>query len=349
MSATGCISRRPRPATGGRKQSESSRGGFTLIELLVVIAIIGILIALLLPAVQRVREAANRTQCANNLKQLALAAHNYHGVNERFSPGVNQLLFGAAPRFRGVTLFVYLAPFMEQDNLTKDWNLTDPLVNTQLPAPGPTAKTATKVPILLCPSDVISGPNPVDSGSNRWYALTSYGGNGGSRSYDPASATNDGIFFVIGPGSETAPNGQAVRVADVTDGLSNTALFGERSHVDPNNDAVAPAIMPSSGQFINTMGQIGWWANSGGRLAAGDVTMSAFAPLNYRVPADPPTTYDAYFPLYEKRVNAFGSQHPGGANFALSDGSVRFVQDGIDMANLRRLCVRNDGESLVLE
>src|SRR5262245_5030971 len=175
------------------------RRGFTLIELLVVIAIIAILIGLLLPAVQKVREAANRMKCQNHLKQLGLAAHNYHGVHEKFPPGVYQMPFAAAPKFRGVTLFVYLAPFLEQDNLTKDWNLADPLVNTTLPAPGSAAKTATIVPILLCPSDVISGPNPADSGSNRWYALSSYGGNGGSRSYDPAAATNDGIFFVIGP------------------------------------------------------------------------------------------------------------------------------------------------------
>jgi prepilin-type N-terminal cleavage/methylation domain-containing protein/prepilin-type processing-associated H-X9-DG protein len=273
------------------------RRGFTLIELLVVIAIIAILIGLLLPAVQKVRESAARIKCTNNPKQLALAAHNYHGANERFPPGVNQLSFPTPPRFRGVTLFVYLAPFMEQDNLTRDWNLTDPLVNTQLPAPGPTARTATLVSILLCPSDVITGPNPVDSGSNRWYALTSYGGNGGSRSYDPAAAV----------------------------------------------------VVPPAGQFINPMGHVGWWANSGGRLAAGDVTMSAFAPLNYRVPANPPTTYAAFFPLHELRVNAFGSQHPGGANFALADGSVRFVRDGIDPINLRRLCVRHDGEVLSLD
>jgi prepilin-type N-terminal cleavage/methylation domain-containing protein/prepilin-type processing-associated H-X9-DG protein len=325
------------------------RIGFTLIELLVVIAIIAVLIGLLLPAVQKVREAAARSKCMNNLKQLAVAAHNYHGAYEKFPPGVNQLSFAATPKYRGVTLFVYLAPFMEQDNLTKDWNLTDPLVNTQLPAPGPTAKTATLVPILLCPSDVIDGPNPVDSGSNRWYVLTSYGGNGGSRSYDPAAAANDGILFVIGPGSQTAPTGQPVRFGDVTDGLSNTALFGERSHVDPNNDAVAAVVVPPIGQFINPMGQVGWWANSGGRLAAGDVTMSAFAPLNYRVPANPPTAYAQYFPLYEQRVNAFGSQHTGGANFALADGSVRFVRDSIDATSLRRLCVRNDGAVLTLD
>ena len=178
------------------------RRAFTLIELLVVIAIIAVLIGLLLPAVQKVREAAARMKCSNNLKQLGLAAHNYHSAYERFPPGVNQLvytpghpLYGwptSMPRFREATLFIYLAPFMEQDNLTKDWDLNDPLNNTLLPAPGPAAKTATIVPILLCPSDVITGPNPVDSGSNRWYALTSYGVNGRSRSYDPASARTTG-------------------------------------------------------------------------------------------------------------------------------------------------------------
>src|SRR5262245_18082259 len=154
------------------------RCAFTLIELLVVIAIIAILIGLLLPAVQKVREAAARLKCTNNLKQIALAAHNYHGTVERFPPGVNQLSFAAAPRFRGVTLFVYLAPYLEHENLSKGWNLTDPLQNT---VGRPAAKTAVVLPILLCPADVIR-TNPVDSGSGRWYSLTSYGGNGGSRS-----------------------------------------------------------------------------------------------------------------------------------------------------------------------
>src|SRR5262245_38650972 len=116
------------------------RLAFTLIELLVVIAIIATLIGLLLPAVQKVREPAARMSCQNNLKQLALAAHNYHGASEAFPPGVYQLPFAAAPRFRGVTLFVYLLPYLEQDNLFRGWDLTDPLNNT---AGGASSRTAT--------------------------------------------------------------------------------------------------------------------------------------------------------------------------------------------------------------
>ena len=319
------------------------RRGFTLIELLVVIAIIAVLVGLLLPAVQKVRDAAGRAKCQNNLKQLALAAHNYEGVNGRYPPGVTLLPFAAAPKYRGVTLFAYLAPFVEQENVTRDWNTTDPLVNTTLPSPGPTSKTATVVSTFLCPADIIP-TNPVDTGSGRWYALTSYGGNGGARSYDPAVATNDGMFGVIGPGSQTQPNAKAVAIADVIDGLSNTAFFGERSHVDPNNDAAAATVTPPSGGFANPMGNVGYWANSGGRLAAGDVTMSAYAPINYRVPAPPGATYADM----ERRVNAFGSQHTGGANFASADGSVRFVRDST-AAQLLAYCVRNDGQALPLD
>src|SRR5947199_571067 len=149
------------------------RHGFTLIELLVVIAIIAILIALLVPAVQKVRESAARIQCTNNLKQLALAAYNYHGDNKAFPPGVYQMGFAAAPKFRGVTLFVYLLPYLEQDNLARGWDMTDPLNNT---AGGASSRTATVLKNLLCPSDVIP-QNPIDSGSGRWYGVGSYGGN----------------------------------------------------------------------------------------------------------------------------------------------------------------------------
>src|SRR5579871_3674786 len=128
-----------------------SHRGFTLIELLVVIAIIGVLVGLLLPAVQKVREAAARAKCLNNLKQIALATHNYHGAVNKFPPGVDQLPFATAPKYRGVTLYVYLLPYLEQNNLFTGWDMTNPLNNTN---GGLNSKTATVLPILVCPSDL---------------------------------------------------------------------------------------------------------------------------------------------------------------------------------------------------
>jgi len=325
-----------------------ARSGFTLVELLVVITIIGILVGLLLPAVQAAREAARRMKCANSLKQISLASHNFESAYRSFPPGVQQLSFVPAPRYRGITLFVYLLPFLEQGNVSSDWDLVDPLNNT---VGGVKAKTAQVFATLLCPSDIIP-VNPLDTGSNRWYGLTSYGGNGGSRSYDPQFATNDGIFHVIGPGSQTNPTGKPIRMQSVTDGLSNTVLFGERSHLDSNQDTFVANLTPPSGQFLNPMSSVGWWGNSGGRLAAGDVTLSAYARINFRVPAPhsqggtmspPVTNYNSYQYYHERRTCAFGSSHTGGANFAIADGSVRFVTDSLPELVLQQLCVRNDG------
>jgi prepilin-type N-terminal cleavage/methylation domain-containing protein len=222
-----------------------SRRAFTLVELLVVIAIIGILIALLLPAVQQAREAGRRTSCTSNLRQLGVAAHTYHDVHGKFPPGVHQISFAAAPRFRGITLFVHLLPYLEQTGLAAAWDRIDPLNNT---VGGRMSRTAMVFNVLICPSDVIP-LNPIDTGSGRWYGLTSYGGNGGSRSYDPQFATNDGIFFVTGPGSQTAPNKQPVTMGEITDGSSHTILFGERNHQDLNHDSFANNISAPSGQF----------------------------------------------------------------------------------------------------
>ncbi len=327
------------------------RTAFTLIELLVVIAIIGVLVGLLFPAVQSVREAARRTQCLNNLRQLGLATANFESAHQALPPGVYQYQFVPSPKYRGITLFVRLLPYFEQVNLAADWDFTDPINNT---VGGIDAKTATVLPVLLCPSDVIEA-NPISTGSDRWYALTSYGGNGGSRSYDPQFASNDGVFFVIGPGSQTAPQGRPIKWRDITDGLSNTFLFGERSHRDVNHDTFAANITPPPGQFLNPMGKVGWWGNSGGRLAAGDVTLSAYARINFRVPlpfdqgasmVPPATDWNSYQYYNERRMCAYGSSHPGGANFVLCDGSTRFVSESISELTLNYLSIRSDGQVL---
>jgi prepilin-type N-terminal cleavage/methylation domain-containing protein len=305
------------------------RTGFTLIELLVVIAIIAILIGLLLPAVQKVREAASRAKCLNNLKQLALAAHNYHDVNEHF-PGATYLYsVSAMPPTQGYTVFVSLLPFLEQQNLYNIWNFADPRLNGATS----TSPAAAVLPVLICPSDLIlQNPYPAPKPPGSQWGITSYGGNGGSQMYPVAAG--DGMFFPVGPAS--LPVRSAVRIADVTDGLSNTLLFGERYHRDPSFDALVAA---GTGGGSDKIAGYGWWG-SFGTGAVTDVTESAFAPLNYLVGslATDPTT------AVNMRINAWGSGHTNGANFARADGSISFIVNGIPQAVLLLLAQRADGQ-----
>jgi len=319
-----------------------SRRGFTLIELLVVIAIIAVLIALLLPAVQQAREAARRTQCRSQLKQLALAAHNYESTFLCFPPGQIRMQFPSMPRVRGWSLFVQLLPYFEQTNLYNQWDFADPMTNES------SGRTAVILPVLLCPSASLK-ENPYTKPSGARYALTSYGGNGGTQSHPPSAIKGDGMFAGTGPTISTPPTVQhgLVRIRDVVDGTSNTLLFGERSHFDLNYDTFF-----SPGYTQNPMGGWGYWSPTGGQLGITDLTMSSFAPINYRLPwdfANKPgsvtnaTTFDAAIETI-RRLNAFGSQHTGGAHFALCDGSARFISENIDANALRGLSTRNGGE-----
>ena len=316
--------------------------GFTLIELLVVIAIIAILIALLLPAVQQAREAARRTQCKSQLKQIALAMHNYESSHSCFPPGQIRLSFPTAPRVRGWSMFVQILPYLEQTALYNQWDFANPLANET------NGNTGFVLPMLLCPSATL-GQNPFVKTSGARYALTSYGGNGGTQSHPPASTSGDGMFAGAGPAIATPPTVQhgLVRMRDVTDGTSNTILVGERSHYDPNYDSFF-----AGGYSQNPMGGWGYWAPSGGQLGLTDITMSSFGPINYRLPfnfANKPgsisssATFDAS-PESIRRLCAFGSQHTGGAQVALVDGSVRFLSENIDTNTLRSLTTRGGGE-----
>ena len=331
-----------------RSPSRSARRGFTLIELLVVIAIIAVLIGLLLPAVQKVREAAARASCSNNLKQLALAAHNYHDVNNRF-PGAAEV---GGPRF--TSLFVELLPFIEQAPLYNSWDFTNPSNNYS----GPTGRAATVLAVHVCPSTPFD-QNPARAGSVS-FGLTMYGGNGGTKAFPPAQATADGMFHLTGPGSQPRANQTGVNILAVTDGTSGTILFGERVVGDPNLDSylLAP-ITPAPDPPIQAMtGYCAWAPPPGPNASAGLLSAQAF--INSRFPTywqpppvpppplpptpPPPVPWGPLSSLWWARLGAYGSFHPGGVNVAMADGSVRFLRDTTPQTTLWFLSTRSGGE-----
>jgi prepilin-type N-terminal cleavage/methylation domain-containing protein/prepilin-type processing-associated H-X9-DG protein len=307
--------------------------GFTLVELLVVITIIGVLIALLLPAVQSARESARRSSCLNNIRQLAVAALNYHSTNGRFATGLIAIDAGAGNFAGGTNLWVEMLPYLEEANLKAKWDYDDYRKNI---AGGHTALSAQVLPILICPSD----PLPVSRNQlqldppfewmNGLYGLGSYGGNAGVRSFgnsdDPQS--EDGVFFTR----------SRVRMAQVTDGASHTLLFGERSHEDFEFDGLTLAIDPS----YHPLAGWGAWCSAGHEFGSqADVMLGSIVPINYRVAPDSGTpSWD----MIDGRLSAFGSGHPGGANFALADGSARFVAEDIPLEQLQALSTRAGGE-----
>ena len=246
-------------------------------------------------------------------------------------------------------MFVYLLPFLDSKSVVADWQYVDPMRNANQ---GNSSNAAVVLPSLVCPSDAIA-QNPILFVARGWtYALSSYGGNGGTRSYFPPSSTADGVFFTTGPASEPAANQAAVRPASITDGLSHTLLFGERSHYDPNYQSFNDAGFASD----DLLAELGWWGASTDRRMIGHVTMSGFVPINYQLPfsyanragqTPPADSYAEFQATYvDMRVCAFGSCHPGGADFCFADGSVQFLATETDLGILQALCTRANGDSI---
>jgi prepilin-type N-terminal cleavage/methylation domain-containing protein/prepilin-type processing-associated H-X9-DG protein len=329
----------------------SLRAAFTLIELLVVIAIIAILIGLLLPAVQKVREAASRMKCQSQLKQLALAAHNYHDTNERFPPGA-QL---GAPRF--TTLFVELLPFIEQSPLYNQWDF----VNVTNNYSGTPARAGMVLTVLVCPSQTLQNGGTA--------AMTTYGGNGGIKVYPASRATVDGIFCTTGPSSEPNKGQMAVRMLDITDGTSNTLLFGERVvgdlALDSFLNAPAGVITPTPVPPIQSSAAYAIWApppgvNAIAGLLGAEVSINYSQPYGWSPPPPPPLGGNPLPPppvpwtnsldlLWWGRLGAYGSFHTGGVNVARADGSVRFLQNSTTIQMLQAMSTRSGGEIVIIE
>jgi prepilin-type N-terminal cleavage/methylation domain-containing protein len=308
------------------------RRGLTLIELLVVIAIIAVLIGLLLPAVQKVRAAASRVQCLNYLKQLAVAAHNYHDATGKFPTGARLPVYVGIRPTGGTNVWVELLPYFEQDSLYKKWDQEDNRNNVRGLR---TATQAQVIKILLCPSDPLpetvmefakdpADLTPAPDWSLGFHGMSSFGGNAGLRSVLSSNMTRDGIFF----------SDSICGVKDITDGVSNTFLFGERYHLDPEFDRQQPGLWPG----ITPLGGVGRWSYVADLRANSQVTLSTPVPINYQVPPG------GGRPALEDRVCAFGSGHPVGANFAFADTSVRFLRDSTMLSVLRALSTRAGGE-----
>jgi prepilin-type N-terminal cleavage/methylation domain-containing protein len=321
--------------------------GFTLVELLVVIAIIGVLVALLLPAVQTAREAARRMQCANNLKQIALGFHNYEGIYkvlpaETMTTGTH-----------GPTAYVLTLPLFEQGPLfdrlaaigfgsqSAYWmasaNAKTPLIRAAL--------DGFMVKMYRCPSTVMPkfrniadswqmvGTYPMIAGSNVHQSTDHNGPNG-------THCSAGGLFTGIFPR----------RFAEATDGTSNTMMLGEQSNWVANQRDVYRNAFSDSGPWMGVKNTRipngdGTFSSSGQHDANGGTTdMRTFASTTLR---DSPNPRGIAAYMVNVQCNTpLVSAHPGGVQVALADGAVRFVSDNVDINTYKRLADRDDGNPL---
>ncbi len=350
-----------------------SRPGFTLIELLVVIAIIAILIGLLLPAVQKVREAAARTQCVNNLKQIGLALHNFNSDNGKFPPGAIN---------NGATWSAFITPYLEQTILFEamwllpesgstddtivgpagsngDWASPNPgfanasltVVGTAGGATGPAtqrnvAACETLVPMFRCPSASLP-TNVYGPSYENWivqkrvpisYAVCGSGLKTQIRTTTDATNLDGAFQFEKHSATSTAaPIGNRMQVTDITDGTSNTIFVGEEIYQLQASYTVAELDLPGVARrkALWEFGSDSIDCDMGMNEAFG----STGVPMNYPVRNVGAADQEAY-------IVSFGSGHTGGANFLLGDGSVRFIATSVNAATYSALGTRGNGDTV---
>lgn len=316
-----------------------ARRAFTLVELLVVIAIIGVLVALLLPAVQAAREAANRMSCSNNLKQLGIALHNYHDTHKKLPYNAHPQAGSGATMQRSASWFVRLMPFMEQTGVYDRMIFAGDFSHQDGPNPNAAMLSGFAVPGLYCPSSPLPTTKTLNAhGVNYEVQRANYVGIAGSywkggttnvQSTTPNTAAY-GVRYYNGVIASIAPNkNAALKFASVTDGLSNTMFVSEQSNFQFNGTT----------QFDCTSN--GHW---GGAWAGVDANSWTQNETTLRYPIG---TYqgDGNNVPYGANI-ALVSAHSGGVMGGLADGSVRFVSETINFATLTALCDRQDGTSV---
>lgn len=324
------------------------RKGFTLIELLVVIAIIGVLVGLLLPAVQKVREAANRLKCANNLKQMGLGALNYESAIGTLPPGGGPRLAGAASR---ASVQVLLLPYIEQENRFRLYNLQQDVLNLAINGPA----NNNDVPIYLCPSDASTAGFTGLFSPGRTGRCNYYGNIGRSGLASNTNSSTNGLFNVDITNLQVGQSEAGIRLADILDGASNTAMFAEiRRGKMAGNTGTAAAVDPQDIRLI-------------GGLAASPLTPTAacgnlgtsslrYAGLEYMRSLVPTSFYthtglpnskngdcidSATFSTAHLQARSY---HSGGVNVAFADGAVHFIKDNIDILTWNYLGSRSDSQ-----
>ena len=324
-----------------QRDRKIGRTGFTLVELLVVIAIIGILIGLLLPAVQSVREAARRMQCSNNLKQIGTACHNYMTLfKEKFPPVAGMRMYpGQNAGGRNFGVFLFILPYMEQQALYDSVDQTKEIENLYNTRTTTGRALGTVITTYICPS-YSKEPKCETTDSTaryRWGALTLYNGvygayrtaqenekDSSNNDYSIPTLRNDisegglpdnGIFTLF----------KANAVSTVKDGLSNTLMFGEFVQID------------ESGMHSTYNGNVRPWPwGTDGALATYPAKVVRY-PMN-SVNRDRPNGVGF-------NHLTFGSEHAAGANFLRADASCSYVSDNIELRIYKNLATRNGAES----
>ena len=335
----------PRPVLGGMLRKDS--GGFTLVELLVVIAIIGILIGLLLPAVNAAREAGRRASCGNNLKQLGIALNVYHNDHEKFPNGADCYsvpdLYNISRTNHG-SIFVALLPYMEENREYKSCDFTTDTDRYSTFGRGGPHVYETWIPTLLCPSDTprqYLGGNPLYFGTagttqNDKRATCNYGASMGNQAF--TNPTYPGNIFGTGP----TVHGHCLTGSDLSGVFSHLAWGASASQI------------PDGLSHVIAMGEVRptcSWHLRDGWMKPNSVWCATTAPINYPTcPGEPgyssPPCGDPDQPWDWTRwclEQGFRSRHPSGCQFVFCDGSVHFLSETIDYLSYQQLGDRRDG------